>query len=80
MIGLCDLFINSPGLLVWGGGGGWIFVLHSYVHSFCFLVWKNNIRGRTTEAYAIIYMLLCAMLLKYLQKFYWNPMTRSFAL
>lgn len=77
MIGLCDLFINSPRLLVVGGG---IFVLHSYVHSFCLLVWKNNIRGRTTEAYAIIYMLLCAMLIKYLQKFYWNPMTTSFAL
>lgn len=70
MIGLCDLFINSPRLLVVGGG---IFVLHSYVHSFRLLVWKNNIRGRTTEAYAIIYML-------YLQKFYWNPMTTSFAL
>lgn len=78
MIGLCDLFINSLGLLV-GGGREFLFCIVMYIVFACF-VWKNNIRGRTTEAYAIIYMLLCAMLLKYLQKFYRNPMTRSFAL
>lgn len=36
MIGLCDLFINSPGLLVWGGGGGgFLFCIVMYIVFAC---------------------------------------------